>query len=397
MTRPGEATLLPSVKFEFATAGQVVFGAGCGEEALPGSVSRFGRRALLVTGSEPLRFPKLLSALEKSVDLLDLYPVRGEPTITVVAEGCEHARALAVDVVIGLGGGSALDAGKAIAALATNHGNPLEYVEVFGAGKPLARPPLPFIAIPTTAGTGAEVTRNAVLTIPDARAKASLRSALMLPKVAIVDPTLAHGLPAATTASTGLDALTQLIEPFLSCRANPLTDALCRDGISRAARALPIACRDPANGQARAELALAALYSGMALANAGLGAVHGFASAIGGAFAAPHGAVCAALLPSVLRVNLAAVRARGADSSTLLRFDELARLLTGDAVARADDAVAACSRLVSDLGIPKLAAWGVTAADVEGITAGAARSSSMKANPIVLTREELCTALVAAI
>ena len=220
-----------------------------------------------------------------------------EPTIAQALQGAQLATDQHCQLVIAIGGGSVLDAGKAIAALSTNRADPLEYLEVIGAGKPLLAPPLPLIAIPTTAGTGAEVTRNAVLMSEPHRTKVSLRSPLMLPRLAVIDPELTFGLPAAITASTGLDALTQLIEAFVSTRSNPMTDALCRDGIQRACAIVTTSlseCGDDA--AAREDMALAALFSGLALANAGLGAVHGFAAPLGGIFRAPHGAICAALV-----------------------------------------------------------------------------------------------------
>ena len=198
----------------------------------------------------------------------------------------------------------------------TNGGRLLDYLEVVGGGQPLARPSAPCIAIPTTAGTGSEVTRNAVLSAPDQRVKVSLRSPLMLPRLAVVDPTLTQGLPRSITASTGLDALTQLIEPYVSCRANPATDAWCVEGLRRASGALRRACDDGADVDAREQMALASLFSGFALANAGLGAVHGFAGTIGGMFDAPHGAICAALLPHVMAGNLRALASRGAPHVT---------------------------------------------------------------------------------
>jgi alcohol dehydrogenase class IV len=235
--------------------------------------------------------------------------------------------------VIGLGGGSVLDAAKAIAALMTNGGHPLDYLEVVGRGQALRVPAAAMIAIPTTAGTGTEVTRNAVLGSPEHHVKVSLRSPLMLPRLALVDPELTYDLPPALTASTGLDALTQLLEPFVSHQGNPMTDALCREGLRRAAQALP---RVFANGQdraAREDMALASLFGGLALANAKLGAVHGLAAPIGGMFPAPHGAVCAALLPHVMAINVRALRDRQPDAEALRRYDQAAQLLTGNAAA----------------------------------------------------------------
>jgi len=391
----GETTPAATARFEFATAGRVVFGPGS-ISGLPALVAGLGRSVFLVTGSQAQRHAGVLEALRRAVDSVEVFSVAAEPTVELAGTGAQRARAAGCDVVVALGGGSAIDAGKAIAALAANSGPALDYLEVVGRGQPLAQPSLPFIAVPTTAGTGAEVTRNAVLAVPASRVKVSLRSVHMLPRVAVIDPELALDLPAATTAATGMDALTQLIEPFLSCRANPLTDALCRDGIARVAHALPLAVRSPHDLAARSDLALGALYSGMALANAGLGAVHGFAAPIGGQYPAPHGAVCAALLPHVLAANLDALRARAPQAETLAKFDELGALLTGRADAAAADAVRFCRELAAALAIPPLAHWGVEPAAFDSIAEKAGAASSMKANPLPLTRDELVGILAAA-
>src|SRR5688572_10010670 len=288
-----------SVRFEFVTANRIIFGTGTLKEAGP-IVAATGTRALVVTGRNVSRAARLLNVLTIPCTT---FSISGEPTLQTITNGAEHARAERCDVVIGFGGGSALDAAKAIAALCTNPGDIFDYLEVVGKAQPLTKSPLPVIAIPTTAGTGAEVTRNAVLRSPEHKMKVSLRSPLILPRLAIVDPELTYDLPAALTASTGMDALTQLIEPFVSNRANPMTDALCREGLARATRSLRRVFDDPHDKTAREDMALASLFGGLALANAGLGAVHGFAAAIGGMFDAPHGAVCAALPPEVIEAN----------------------------------------------------------------------------------------------
>jgi alcohol dehydrogenase class IV len=219
----------------------------------------------------------------------------------------------------------------------------------------------------------------------------------MLPLVALVDPDLTLGLPAAVTAATGLDALAQLIEPYVSQRASPLVDPLCLDGIARVTRALPVAFRDGANLSARAEMSFAALLGGMALANAGLGAVHGFAGPIGGMFPAPHGAVCAALLPYVVRANVKALNGRDSGNDVLGRFDAIGRVLTGRDDATAADAVDHLERLRAALEIPPLRAWGVTTVHVPALVAQARRSSSMRGNPVELSDEELTGILIGAI
>ncbi len=382
--------------FEFATANRIIFGPGRSAEI--GTLARaLGQRALLAIGADPARADGIRHRLVEAGVSTGLFPVAGEPSVAMVSRGAELARVGGHELVVACGGGSVIDAGKAIAALATNPGDPLDFLEVVGQGRPLRAAPLPFIAIPTTAGTGAEVTRNAVLSVPEQRVKASLRSPLMLPRVALVDPRLTHGLPPALTATTGLDALTQLLEPFVSVRANPMTEALCREGLRRCARSLRRVFNDGDDDDAREDMALASLFGGLALANAGLGAVHGFAAPIGGMFPAPHGAVCAALVAPVTRANLAALRGRRPDSPSLARYTEAARLLTGDVEATADDGAAWLARLVADLRIPGLAAHGVTPADLPTIAAKAAQASSMKGNPINLEPEELSAILAAAL
>lgn len=376
------------MRFEFATATRIIFGPGALREAPP-IVAQFGTRALVVTGRNPSRAEALCAALSNQGVSTERFSVPGEPEIETVRTGVNQAHRMAAELVIAFGGGSALDAGKAIAVMARNPGDVLDYLEVIGGGKSLPGPGLPFIAIPTTAGTGSEVTRNAVLASPEHRVKVSLRSPLMLAKVALVDPELTHDLPREVTASTGLDALTQLIEPFVCCRPNPLVDALCVEGIRRAARSVRAACAGGSKPSAREDMALASLFGGLALANAGLGAVHGFAGPIGGMFPAPHGAVCAALLPHVMAANLAALRLRQPDSPVLGRFDRLGQILTGDASAVADDAVSWVLSLVKDLRIPKLGAYGITRADIPVLVEKAAQASSMKANPIPLSPAEL--------
>jgi len=376
------------VRFEFATATRIVFGPGTLAEV--GALARdFGRRALVVTGRDPRRAQRLLDLLAAEKISATTLAIAGEPTTDDIARGLAEARAAGCDFVVGFGGGSVLDSAKAIAALLTNGGELFDYLEVIGRARPLARAAAPCLAIPTTAGTGAEVTRNAVLASPAHRLKVSLRSPHLLPRVALVDPELTHDLPPALTATTGLDALTQLIEPYVSSRANPLTDALCADGLRRAARSLRRAVENGRDPAAREDLALASLLGGLALANAGLGAVHGFASPIGGMFPAPHGAVCAALLPHVIEANLRALRARAPNHDALRRYDEVARLLTGEPHAAADDAVRWTRKLVADLRIPTLASYGLARTDFPTLVSAAAKASSMKANPIALTPDEL--------
>jgi len=377
------------MQFEFATATRILFGEGSVRQVAP-AAKEMGSRALLVTGiSGEHRAGPLRKELAAAGLLEILWIAPGEPTIDLVREGAAQARDFHCDMVIAFGGGSALDTAKAIAALLTNGGDPLDYVEVIGKGKPLAAPAAPFIAIPTTAGTGSEVTRNAVLGSPERGVKVSLRSPHMLPRLAVVDPELTYDLPRNVTSSTGLDALTQLVEPYVSIRRNPITDAFCVDGIRRAAGALRRACEQPHDTAARRELALASLLSGLALANAGLGAVHGFAAPIGGMFEAPHGAVCAALLPHATHVNIQALHSRASDSDHLRRYETVARLLTGNPHADAEDAVGWLADTCAALNIPRLRTYGIESDHIPDLVVKATKASSMKSNPIVLTEAEL--------
>jgi alcohol dehydrogenase class IV len=384
------------MRFEFATSHRIVFGEGAIAE-LPVAASALGNRALFVTGKSIDRTEQQRVALNAAGVRTAVLDTGGEPTVSTVRHGMELARSHDCDLVIAMGGGSALDAGKAIAGLVPNPGEIYDYLEVVGKGLPLPKPGLPFVAVPTTAGTGSEVTRNAVLSVPEARVKVSLRHACMLARVAIVDPQLTYDLPRQVTASAGLDALVQLIEPFVSLAGNPIVDAVCREGIRRAARSLRRAWQDGSDAGARADMSLAALFSGMALANSKLGAVHGFAGPIGGRFGAPHGAVCAGLLPGVMLTNLNALRERAPGSEALNRFDELGSLLTGRVSSRADEAVAWLDELCSDLQVPRLGNYGMTLEDFPGLIEAAGRSSSMKGNPIPLTNAELHAVLLAAI
>jgi alcohol dehydrogenase class IV len=376
------------VLFEFATATRIVFGPGALAELGP-LASVLGSRALLVTGRSPERAEPVRERLASAAVATIAFSVIGEPTVGDARRGAELARFEEADLVVACGGGSAIDAGKAIAALLGNGGDPLGYLEVVGRGQPLTRPSAPFVAIPTTAGTGSEVTRNAVLSSPEHRVKASLRSPLMLPRAAIVDPDLLLGLPPDVVAASGLDAFAQLVEPFVSVRANPLVDALCREGLARSARSLQRAYEGERSEAVRVDLALASLFGGLALANAGLGAVHGFAAPVGGTFEAPHGATCAALLPAVLRVNLAALARRRPQSPALERYREIASIVTGRPGAEAEDAVAWVEALVRALAIPGLSHWGASERDLPALVTKARAASSMKGNPVELDEAEL--------
>ena len=371
--------------FEFATAGRILFGSGTLAQAAPAAAG-LGRRALVVTGRNTDRTRPLLDALKKENVGTELFPVGGEPTVADVIKAVERARATQCDLVIGFGGGSVIDLAKAAAALMTNPGDPFDYLEVIGKGLPLTERPAPCIAIPTTAGTGAEVTKNSVIASPEHRVKVSIRHPLMMPVLAIVDPECTLSMPPAVTAAGGLDALTQLLESFISKKANSMTDGFCREGLPLVVRSLRRAFENGSDLKAREEMALASLFSGLALANAGLGAVHGFSGPIGGMFDAPHGMVCAALLPHVMKANLTALRARQPESPALERLTEFAQLSGG---ATAEDGIKWIAGLCRDLRAPTLSAFGVAEKDFPVLVENAQRASSMKTNPVELTAEEL--------
>jgi alcohol dehydrogenase class IV len=379
------------MRFEFATATRIIFGEGTAA-TLPELVGSLGKRPMVVTGSTGERASSLVSALSA-----ESFTVPGEPTVELVREGARQVKEAGCDVIISIGGGSAIDAGKAIAILATNGGEPLEFLEVVGKGRTITVPALPIIAVPTTAGTGSEVTRNAVLGSTEHGMKASLRSPLMLPRIALVDPQLTYGLPPAVTATTGLDALTQLIEPYVSARANPMVDAICVDGIGRVAGALSRAYHNGADREARRDMSMGSLFGGLALANSGLGVVHGFASPLGGSFKAPHGALCAAILPHGMAANVVALRARAPQHPALERYAAIARMLTRQKDASAEAGIERVRALCAELNVPALRTWGVTEADLPGVAENAARASSMQANPLPLTNEELLSVVKAAL
>ncbi|MGQ0714566.1 MAG: iron-containing alcohol dehydrogenase [Gemmatimonadaceae bacterium] len=379
------------MNFEFASPTRILFGEGRLSEAGALAAS-MGSRALVVEGGSNRAAPLVELLHARGVATTSLC-VSGEPTTALVECGVERARAERCDLVVALGGGSVIDAGKAVAALLTNSEPLRDYLEVVGEGRPLTQRAAPFMAIPTTAGTGAEVTRNAVLMVEQARVKVSLRSPLILAAVALIDPELTYTLPPAVTASTGLDALTQCIEPFVSPYANPLSDAVAREGMRRAANGLRRAYRDGTDVEARRDMAVASLCGGLALANAKLGAVHGFAAPLGGMFPIPHGVACARLLAPVVEANVRALRARAPASSALERYEEAARLLTGDANARAEDGAAWLAELIEEMAVPRLSGYGVAEADIPRIVEQARRASSMRGNPIALSGQELGEAL----
>jgi alcohol dehydrogenase class IV len=357
------------MRFEFATATRIIFGGGTINE-VPALAAGMGSSAFIITGRTTDRAQPLIEQLNKQDVKCITFSVPGEPTTTLIKAATKQARQAKSDLVIGIGGGSVLDTGKAIAAMLTNAGELEDYLEVVGRGQPLTEPPAAYIA---------------------------MRSPLMLPRLAVVDPTLSHSMPLSITASTGLDALTQLMEVYVSNKANPVTDGICREGLRRAARSLREAYEDGSNTTAREDMALASLLGGLALANSKLGAVHGFAGPLGGMLRAPHGVICAKLLPYVMETNVKALQDRAADSPAVARYNELAQILTARAEARANDGVTWIQDLCKTLQVPPLAEFGLKEQDVPAAVAKAQKSSSMKGNPIALTAEELTEILKKAI
>ncbi|MDP3339022.1 iron-containing alcohol dehydrogenase [Frigidibacter sp.] len=375
--------------FSFLTATEIRFGRGTVEGAAE-YVARQGRNVLVVQGASGQRADPLILALQRLGVGVSVFSCPREPDIALIEDGIRLARGAGVRAVVALGGGAVIDCGKAIAALAPAPRPMLDHLEVVGRGLPLDAPPLPFVAIPTTAGTGAEVTKNAVIAVPEARRKVSLRDARMLPLLAIVDPALTDGCPRSVTLASGLDAVTQVIEPYVSNKANRLTDALCRDAIPLGLRALARLMEGEDAG-ARDDLAWVSLCGGLALANAGLGAVHGLAGPIGGMASAPHGAVCGALLPHVLAANIA--RAEGVAAERLAEVAGWIAAALGGAPGEAAETLAGWS---AAQGLPRLGKMGMAAGDVPEVAALAAGSSSMAGNPVALDSGALIGVLRAA-
>ncbi|MBU3258391.1 iron-containing alcohol dehydrogenase [Roseovarius sp. PS-C2] len=372
--------------FNFLTAGEIRFGRGQAQGAAD-TVLGFGRKVLLVHGANAGRADWLAKAIAQAGGEVTAFSCPSEPDIGLIEQGVEAARAGGAQVVVALGGGAVIDAGKAIAALVPATRPVLDHLEVVGQGLPLDHAPLPFVALPTTAGTGAEVTKNAVIGVPQAGRKVSLRDNRMLADLAIVDPALTDGAPRAVTLASGLDAITQVIEPYVCRKANALTDALCRDAIPRGLSALR-ALIDSENALARDEMAWVSLCGGLALANAGLGAVHGLAGPVGGLSGAPHGAVCGRLLPFVLMRN-----AQGATGDLATRLAEIRGWIALALDCAPDDAPQHLAEWSARAGLPGLSDMGVKSSDYAALAEAAEVSSSMKGNPVDLSRGDLIALL----
>lgn len=381
--------------FNFVTASQIIFGNGCLKDGIK-AINQLGKRPLVAYAPGGVPVETIIEPLSEMGLTMTKHAVDHEPSVDLIQEMVKLARENDCDSVIAFGGGSVMDAGKATSAMLTNSGDLIEYLEVIGQNRPLALPAAPCITIPTTAGTGAEVTRNAVLAVPEKKVKVSLRSNYLLPKLAIVDPELTLSLPAHITAYTGMDALTQVIEPYVSSKHNPMVDVLCLDGITRSVRSLFKTFLNGSDCEARYDLCLTSLYGGLALTNAGLGAVHGFAGPMGGMYDMPHGAVCGILLPYVFRMNVNAFIMRHPESDFISRYKTVASLLTGDKDASPKEGADWLVQLVEKLKIPRLANYGIIREDFPLIIEKARIASSMKANPVELTDQELIQILEAA-
>ena len=383
--------------FSIARLPRIEFGAGAVKK-LPALAARYGTRLLLVTGARsflasPHAAPMFAGLRERGCHW-ETVQVAGEPSPETVDEAVRAWRGAGIATVIGVGGGSVLDAAKAIAGLLVPGNSVIEHLEGVGPEKPYRGPPTPFIAVPTTAGTGSEATRNAVLSRlgPDGFKK-SFRDDALVAEVAIVDPDLLAGCPPALIAANGMDAFTQLLESYVSTRANPFTDALALSGL-RAARDGLLAWHEggAAAHEARSRMAYASLVSGVCLAQTGLGSVHGLASPLGAFFPIAHGVVCGTLVGAATRINVEVMEARDPGNPALAKYAEVGRLLTGsgDATAAEDrrNLVRLLERWTERLSLPPLSSLGVAASDVKRIVANS-RGSSMKTNPIVLTDEEI--------
>jgi alcohol dehydrogenase class IV len=347
-----------------------------------------GLRVLVVTGTAPARHAELWSRLQLLGKELRFVTIGREPTVEDADAAAQVGRSWQADWVLGVGGGSVIDAAKAAACLMRNPGPALDYLEVVGAGRPVVQASVPLVVMPTTAGTGAEVTRNAVLTSPAHRTKASLRSPYLYPTRAIIDPDMGHGAPRAVQVAAGLDALIQLIEPLTSRRAQPFSDALCREGLRRGGPAFQRGVDQPDDRESRLSMSVAALFSGFALAHAGLGSIHGMAGVLGGhCVGAPHGALCARLLPGIIAANRRRMT-DGPEGRAWLegRYAEAAALILHRSTATANDLEAWGTEIVEQLELPRLRIWGLVEADFATVISQAERASSTKSNPACLTR-----------
>jgi alcohol dehydrogenase class IV len=375
-------------EFEFISPTRIIFGKGSFRKC--GVLAReLGNNALVITGSGKVSVDGLRNLLRAEGIKWTEYRVKDEPNIGIILDGIRIAKDAKCDHVICLGGGSVMDAGKAIAAMMTNPGNLMDYLEVVGKGNSVNIQGLPVINIPTTAGTGSEITRNSVILVPEGKVKVSMRGKGMVAAIALIDPELTYSLSPETTATTGMDALTQVIEAYMSNSANPISDAYAIEGIRRGAESVLKAFQHGRDEEARENMVLTALFSGIALSQAGLGAVHGFAGVIGGLTDAPHGAICACLLSSVLRANFEEINKKIDDNDSLIRFSKISQILTGTSAASPQSAIQWIRDLCKKLEIKGLSSLGVKMEDFDSIVQKAVVSSSMKKNPVILSEDAL--------
>jgi len=388
----------PFQDFQVARLPKIQFASGALDE-LPDILSGYGSRLLLVTGRRSLqatpRWPRLLDGLESAGMSWFQVTVDGEPSPELVDNAVAQHRDAAIDVVAGIGGGSVLDAAKAIAGLLRTGTRVLDHLEGVGSGLPYPGPAVPFVAVPTTAGTGSEATKNAVLSRRGADGfKKSFRDERLVAEVAIVDPSLLDSCGKDLIAANGMDAFTQLLESYVSLRASPFTDALAASGM-QAFRDGFWPAWEPAHPMAQQgfqHLAYASLCSGITLAQAGLGSVHGLASPLGAYFPIPHGTVCGTLVAAATRVNIGALRQREPASQALRKYAEAGILLSGQMfaseTAAQDGLLELLDQWIERLSLPRLADYGVSETDIARVVAGC-RGGSMQTNPLVLSDQEL--------
>ncbi|MGR5141234.1 iron-containing alcohol dehydrogenase [Photobacterium sp. DNB23_23_1] len=376
--------------FQFMTATRIIFGEGALNNSLS-TLNQFGYSVLLVTGRDSVRAESLISYFKQQGMRYQQVAVHGEPLIAMVEEMAAMGRKFRPDMVLAIGGGSVLDAGKALAALIPNQGSVYDYVEVVGRNVPLQAKPIPFIAVPTTAGTGSEVSKNAVLRSAQENVKVGLRSADMLPDLAIVDPTLTYGMDPIMSGCCGMDAFTHLMESYVCGDPNPLTDMVCEEGLRRLSGAILAACEDD-DPRARSDMAFAAMLGGMALANAKLGAAHGLASSLGGRLQAPHGLITAQLAPYVMQENVLAAREAGR-ADVLNRYRQLACILTGRMNAEIIDGINWTRRTLKRLNLPSVVDYGFCNVMFDEVAEDALLSNSIKGNPLPLNKERLLSIL----
>ncbi|GAL05096.1 iron-containing alcohol dehydrogenase [Photobacterium aphoticum] len=376
--------------FQFMTSSRIIFGEGALVNSLS-SLNQFGYSVLLVTGKDGTRAEPVISYLKQQGMRYQQVAVHGEPLIAMVEEMAAMGRKFRPDMVLAIGGGSVMDAGKALAGLIPNQGSVYDYVEVVGRNVPLQAKPLPFIVVPTTAGTGSEVTKNAVLRSAQENVKVSLRCPDMLADLAIVDPTLTYGMDPVMSGYCGMDAFAHLMEAYVCGDPNPLTDMVCEEGLRRLSGAIIAACEED-DPRARADMSFAAMLGGMASANAKLGAAHGLASSLGGRLDAPHGLITAQLAPYVMQENVLAAREAGR-ADVLNRYRQLACILTGRTDAEIADGIAWTKRTLERLALPRVSDYGLCDMMFEEVAEDALLSNSIKGNPLPLNKDRLLSIL----